>query len=1128
MTTKKTAQESIDVGASKAASFIFGSLDRRLIKPTAFLVRFSGWILVALVTYITIIENFPGKERHDLYFWICFYIGYLLFLELIRKFSSEVYETSWFRSIRVVANLLFVSALVSIAPTDRHLLIFAYTVPVFAAIVYSGENIWIKAGVFLLALFGIYGGQVIFANSPKLIPFHFLMYAVILAGSTVGFEVVRRKVDLIPSRLTELARELHNTLDLQQLMAEIIANAVGITLAQRGLIIIINPRTKRYVGHVLHNFNLKSDCSIESLAKKCFVLAQGHAFENPDIVSAFNNKSIYHEFFDSQPRSVMAEPLFNRAGQVIGVINVAHNNPNGFEKISRSLLKEFSFLVGNALENCFEHREIKLREARSKEAGEKFVSAESEDEAVNILIEETRQQIPHALKLTLHQYLSKDGGLLPIHSDSLDITPNKFLWSSPKPRTLKPDLRLGYGIAGHALEGRDTILVSDVDQHPWYVQMESIRNIKSLLVAPLFDLEDNELYGTLSLESDKPFAFNLEDESTLTFLSTQASRAIAKLRDFQAWREQARTEQSEVITVILDEVRKFPLDENEGLLCRKITESATRLLGFRLARIRLFDPKTKKLVSYGISGVSKHVEENLFEEKIPFDAIEPFLIDKYRVGELYLIPHDLPEWKKVVEKYFYVYPKSLQKKTGWRAYDALLAPMYGLSNDLIGILTLDLPKDGVTPKQQVIEAIGVYVNAAAWTIELSRAMYRISEQRKRTDSFIDTLSTKLAMSKDFNSIGEIAVQIGSNLFSVEGCSLFVVEGNMIELAHSSFLSGSPYIGKRKLVSTNPWCGLTSWVAATGEVICRNNYEYRSHPSWAGENQHLQYLPSRECRSLLIVPINDSKNNILGVLSLENKKTSAGQKDFDQDDIDRAVNLAGEIGKAMEFLILSESLIKWEFTGIEDDMHELLNWYRFGVVADLDRLSSLLLDHKFEESTNTIPDVLRHAHVFADALKSLHTLYASKSLESVQLQGALTRVIEQWQKLVNLGVDKKLPIHLSCPKDIKLPNSVQNMLVRIATEALSNSIKHSGILKNSGIIIRIKVRAAGNRIVMMISDNGCGNENMREGYGISRMKQLTTQLNKRGKGTAMFDINSKSKKGTNVKVDVVLDKKEIDN
>src|SRR6185503_1816432 len=224
------------------------------------------------------------------------------------------YELSGFRVTRIIVNLIMISALVSIAPTERHLLISAYAVPIVATIVYFADRNLTKVLVYVSCLLGIYTGSLIFDYSPELKLAHFVIYALVLAAVTIGFEMLRIRIDSTPGRLTELAKEWYKTLDLQRLLPDILANVIEVTIAQRGLIIIIDPRTKKYVGHSLYNFKLNANQSIENLARKCYVLVHGQPFESPDIIAAFNNNNIYAEFFDSPPRSIMAEPLYNRAG----------------------------------------------------------------------------------------------------------------------------------------------------------------------------------------------------------------------------------------------------------------------------------------------------------------------------------------------------------------------------------------------------------------------------------------------------------------------------------------------------------------------------------------------------------------------------------------------------------------------------------------------------------------------------------------------------------------------------------------------------------------------------------------------------------------------------------------------
>jgi GAF domain-containing protein len=1081
--------KNVDVGASKAAKVIIGRLDRRFIQPATILVRITGWALTILVAYISIFENLSKKEQQSIYLWIGLYVLYMVLLEIIKNRSSEFYEVPWFRWTRIAVNLIMISALVSIAPAERHLFIFAYAVPILATIVYFAEKKWAKILVYFLALLGIYAGELIIKNSPRLELSQFLIYATVLAVLTIGFETLRNRTNVTPGRVTEIAKELYKTLDLQKLMTDILVNAVEITVAQQGLILIINPRSKKYVGHCLHNFKLNTNKSIETLAKECFVLTHGQPFENPDMVTAFRNKSIYSEFFDKQPRSVMAEPLFNHLGQVIGVINVAHNDPNRFDKISKNLLREFAFLVSNAIENCFEHREVKLREAKSKEAGEKFVSAGSEDDAINILFEEVYQQIPHAEKLTLHQFTPKDGGLLPIHSFSLETTPNIYIWSSRKSNKLKPDLYLGHGIAGHALELREPILVPDVELHPWFVKLDHAPNIRSLLVAPLFDPKSNELYGTLSLESSSPDMFNLEDESTLTYLSTQASLAIAQVRNFKAWREQGST-----LRQIMERIQAIDLSASEEEILQRITDTAINLLGFKIARIRIL--VGNHLVTKAVSGVSERTRKRIMDVDLPYSEVTPFLIDKFKVERSYFIKHGDPAWEKFVNQYFQLTQRNVQKTQGWHAYDALITPLLDSSGNSLGILTLDLPISGSEPNRQLLESIGVFASSTGWMIELSRFQKRLEDQHYRTQSFIDTLSQELAKGRDRNTICAVVVQVGAKLLSSEGCSLHLKSGNFIQLTHSNYLTTTDLISRRKPISTSPRAGLTAWVAATGETLCFNDEEYKKHPAWAMDNEHLQYLPGGSCQSVLLAPVKDKEGNVIGVITLENKKTVTGLKDFDERDKERLISLANEFAKALEVIGLYEDIKEWERIELADDLHDLINWYHSGVILWIEALEQWLKRDDDEKINELMPQLRAHAYTTVFELKALHTNMLNKSLEVDRLKLGLWETMSAWTKRVTPKYKESMRIHLDCPEDIEIPIALRNTMIRIASLAFSNTLLHSGILENPNIEVNVSVKKEGRRVILGVEDTGRGIDFSKtsEGYGFERMRHLSKKMN----------------------------------
>lgn len=1111
MSIRQRVWKDIDVGASKAAKGIIGSLDRRFVEPVGILVRFSGWVLLILIAYLSFFELFGEAEEERVHIWMIFYATYLVGLEIIRIALKQSYDSSIFRVSRILFNLVAISILLGITSTGRFLLAFAFLVPVIASIVYFAEQNWIKVGVFLLALIGLYFAGIVFTKGIPLSLPQFLVIALGLTILSLTFEIFRRRVNLVPGRLTEIAKGFHKTLDIKQLMTEILRNAVVITQAQRGLIIVVNPRTKRYVGHDLHNFALKNGRSIDDLTKMCFVLVHNQPFESPDLLATFNNKSIYHKFFDSQPRSVVAEPIYNKAGEVMGVINVGHNNPNGFDKISKRLLKEFAFLVGNSIENCIEHREVKLREVKSREVGEKFTSAVSEDEAVNILIEEVRQQFSRAEKLTLHKFLPETGDLLPIYSVTPETTPRLFVWSSPRPREVKPDFRLGYGIAGHALELRDTILVHDVDHHPWFVKLDPRQEIKSLLVAPLFDPEDNELYGTLSLESTELSAFNLEDESTLTYLTTQASRAIAKVRDFQGWREQGGT-----LRNMLEEIRTFDIAGTESDLCEQIVDAAARLLGFKIARLRLLSTDGM-LVTTAITGVHEKTRRGLIGTVLPYDEIKPFLRQSLKAESSYLIKHGIPGWKEFVDKHFHKPRHTPHKKSAWDVYDALITPLLDQTGEIFGILTLDVPFSGSEPSKQILELIGVFTNAASWIIELSRFQRRLTDQKSRAQSFIDAISRELAKGRDLATIGEVVVQVGTKLLSAEGCSLYMVRGNYVELTHSNYLANTDYISRRKPVSQQPKSGLTAWVAYTGETLCFNNGEFKYHEAWAGEKNHLSHLPSGSCLSVLLAPIKDKDGKSIGVLTLENKKTITGLKNFDSEDIIRLESLANEFAKALEIIGLYEDIKEWERSGLADDLHDLVNWYHSGVVMWIEALEEWYRQGEYQKVEELIPDLRRHALTTVIELKELHTNLLKNSLETENIKEALRETIIAWTNRFPPKYIKNMQIKLECQDNLEVPARLNSTIVRITSLAVSNAIQHSGIIDNPDIKVLVSLEQKGKVITLGVIDDGRGIdfEKTPEGFGLGRVRQLAGKINSLGNVKSSLEVETEPNKGTKI-------------
>jgi anti-sigma regulatory factor (Ser/Thr protein kinase) len=680
------------------------------------------------------------------------------------------------------------------------------------------------------------------------------------------------------------------------------------------------------------------------------------------------------------------------------------------------------------------------------------------------------------------------------------------------------NLKLGVGVAGQALRLREPVMINDVDVHPWYVKSASGSQIKSLLVAPLFNPKTGELYGTLSVTNHRENAFTSEDESSLAALSYQGSIAISRVRGFTLWRKQGGT-----MRHILDDVRNYKIESaDENSLWKQIVSTAARRLGFKIVRLMLLNPLTNELTTVAVNPSKQNANKQIYQP-VPLSVLEPFLTSKYRAGHSYLIPNESPEWKTKANQYFNNGSHLYKKQANQLPHEVSLTPLMDYSGQMIGLLSLDMPETGTTPHPQILESIGVFANAASWMIELHRAQRHIDEQRLRTEVFINSISGELAKERDFQAIGEVIVQVGSRLFGTEGCSLYIVKGDKLELTHSTFLSGTPYIEKKKPITDMEKCGLSVWVAKTGKELHFANEEYKSHPAWAREQEFFYHLPNHLCKSLLIAPVKDQENRIIGVIELINKKTASGFKDFDIHDVSRLRFLAYELSLALGNISRFDAIQSWERKGIEDDLHELVNLYHLGVVSRIDALDEWLRRGNDAKVKELVPVIRHHAHTTTIELKNIHTNLISKCLESDNLREALERLADAWSKRVRRKNDTDLSITVICPRKLEIPAQSRNILVRIASEALTNSIQHSEALEDPKIKISIKVIKTKNEIKLIISDTGKGMDmdTTIEGFGISRMKQLTRQLDGIEGIEAKFDLRSAIGKGSKVTVFISL-------
>ena len=286
--------------------------------------------------------------------------------------------------------------------------------------------------------------------------------------------------------------------------------------------------------------------------------------------------------------------------------------------------------------------------------------------------------------------------LVPLASSHLDIT---TMGRTP--------MEVGVGIAGHAIQNRETINVSDVNEDARYLQLPpSFTSFRSLLVAPMYVGDRN--VGTISVHSAKRGAFGESEERFLTTLAAQGATAIAN-----AELHGIHTRRRQQLSDILEASRAFGLDQPLDALLDTIAAEVCRCSGYRMAVVNLLDKASDEVIVRAMVGVPLEGRRKLKGMCIPPEIWKPLLRDEFRISQSYFIRHnrcpDIPD----LDQYTFTPDLGRSIVGQWHHEDMLIVPIQTREEELLGYISVDDPSDWQLPTPDTVQALEILASVAA-------------------------------------------------------------------------------------------------------------------------------------------------------------------------------------------------------------------------------------------------------------------------------------------------------------------------------------------------------------------------------------------------------------------------------
>ena len=278
-------------------------------------------------------------------------------------------------------------------------------------------------------------------------------------------------------------------------------------------------------------------------------------------------------------KTLFAAPLLYRE-ESIGTLLAAFEKNGNQENGRQELIETAANWAATALGNARSQQELerKLQERSALNAISQALGSTLDLEEILALIVESAQNIiPHAEQVVIHLYDQDFKALRPAAVTGLTKMGDPGY-------TMRP----GEGVAGIVVEKGVSINVGDIEDDERYVKYDTQPVMRSLLVAPVRFREKS--LGTISAQSRRPNAFNIDDEGLLETLGLQAALAIENARLFE-------TEKRRVDALRM--LHRSGLDITAQLdlasLLQTIVERAALLLNSPMGRLFIYHPKDQTL-----------------------------------------------------------------------------------------------------------------------------------------------------------------------------------------------------------------------------------------------------------------------------------------------------------------------------------------------------------------------------------------------------------------------------------------------------------------------------------------------------------------------------------------------------
>lgn len=283
------------------------------------------------------------------------------------------------------------------------------------------------------------------------------------------------------------------------------------------------------------------------------------------------------------------------------------------------------------------------------------------------------------------------------------------------------------------VQSRELRIVADDFLQENDLPMHALQGVRSAIIVPIS--YQARTIGLINLHSNQPDFFIAETIELVQTLAVQAGIAVNNAQRYLTEKKRAELMHRRADTLVrLTDVsynlgHDQPLDQALQIIARGIRDSTP----FRVVLMSIVEADNSLLQPITAVGIPQETLNDLLARKQPLQNVGQFMKPEFKISRSYFIPNGQ---SPVIYSDEYIVnsdaSSSITKTpNAWDAHDTLIVPLENTDGQIVGLINLDDPSNGLRPDTATIETVEVFASQAALLVSHT---LRQGELRSRIDS----------------------------------------------------------------------------------------------------------------------------------------------------------------------------------------------------------------------------------------------------------------------------------------------------------------------------------------------------------------------------------------------------------